>query len=251
MEREALEFVVLAFAPTFVLHGLLAASGESFSLESPTTAALYLPGLLAPSAAAVVIERVHRGRDGVRALLDGVRPRHVRSPRLVGAVAAPIALTGSALVLASASSAISFDAVLAVGQLWVVVGEEIGWRGWLWPRAVDHLGAVGGTVLVTVVWGLWHLPMFAVAASFQAEDGVLAFAAAIAAWGTIHGVLQLGAPSIVTAMVFHAMANITASTVDVTSRPALVATYAVGAALALGWLALRANVRSEVPETGT
>ena len=50
--REVATFLGLTFGATWSLHGALALTSEPFSLETPTTALLYLPGLLAPSAAA-------------------------------------------------------------------------------------------------------------------------------------------------------------------------------------------------------
>lgn len=45
-------------------------------------------------------------------------------------------------------------AVTTVGT----AGEEIGWRGWLWP-ALKPLGIVPGAVVGGVIWALWHLPI--------------------------------------------------------------------------------------------
>lgn len=242
--REVSAFVGLTFGTTWALHIALALTGESFSLESPTTALLYLPGLLAPSAAAFVIEARRGGRDGIRQLAALAQRARCRRAQLLVAVAAPLALTALALAASGGSATVHLEPAMAIGQVWVVAGEEFGWRGWLWPRAADRFGPTRGTALVTAIWGLWHLPMFAVAASPQAQDGALAFAAAIAAWGAIHGALQLGSRSVLTAMVFHAVANITVSTVNV-DRPARTAVYAEAAALTLWWLHSRSRSAAE------
>lgn len=36
------------------------------------------------------------------------------------------------------------------------LGEEFGWRGFLHPRAVGRYGLVRGTLVVGLLWGLWH-----------------------------------------------------------------------------------------------
>lgn len=38
------------------------------------------------------------------------------------------------------------------------LGEEIGWRGWLWP-ALKPLGRVRAAIVGGAIWSLWHLPI--------------------------------------------------------------------------------------------
>ena len=50
---------------------------------------------------------------------------------------------------------------------WGPLGEEPGWRGFALPRLEQRSGPLVGTLLLGVLWGLWHLPLFFIPGSDQ------------------------------------------------------------------------------------
>jgi len=43
--------------------------------------------------------------------------------------------------------------------VFLVLGEEIGWRGYLQEKLIGSLGSFKGIVILGLVWGIWHMPI--------------------------------------------------------------------------------------------
>lgn len=170
--RRLLAFVLLSYALAWAWWLPLALSGTTVGPGQGWPS--HLPGLLAPALAAAVVTAATTGRAGLADL--GARVVRWRVGwgwyLLIAATAAlallPLALGqggGGALTYSGAP-----EAGLAVVLYVLVVngfGEEIGWRGYLADGLlVRHSRAVTALV-VWVVWGCWHLPLFWVVASFR------------------------------------------------------------------------------------
>jgi membrane protease YdiL (CAAX protease family) len=74
-------------------------------------------------------------------------------------------MTGSPIETASGGLPLPVWALFVVRStlftlLVVAVGEEAGWRGWMLPELQKHLNPLASTVLIGIVWGLWHYPLF-------------------------------------------------------------------------------------------
>ncbi|HEX4653718.1 MAG TPA: type II CAAX endopeptidase family protein [Candidatus Udaeobacter sp.] len=53
-------------------------------------------------------------------------------------------------------SEMAISVTVGIAPMW----EEIGWRGFAQPRIQRQYGPVAGTLMLGVLWGVWHLPFF-------------------------------------------------------------------------------------------
>ncbi len=53
---------------------------------------------------------------------------------------------------------IGYAAGVTVNAL-VAIGEEMGWRAYLTPSLIEHVGILTAIIIVGIVWGLWHTPI--------------------------------------------------------------------------------------------
>lgn len=60
------------------------------------------------------------------------------------------------LVVLAPVNAIVGSILLDIGPL----GEEMGWRGFLLPRLLEKFGDLKASVILGLIWGFWHLPLF-------------------------------------------------------------------------------------------
>jgi len=83
--------------------------------------------------------------------------------------------------------------------------EELGWRGYAQPRLQVERSALTASVIVGIMHGLWHLPLFFVPGSAQSNVPFAAFLLTVIALNVLMAWLYNSAQgSVVIAMIFHA-----------------------------------------------
>ncbi len=69
-------------------------------------------------------------------------------------------LTLKTLVLIQLAEALSYAPFI---NTFAALGEEVGWRGFLYPRLKERFGIAKGRLLGGLIWGLWHWPVIILA----------------------------------------------------------------------------------------
>jgi uncharacterized protein len=90
----------------------------------------------------------------------------------------------------------------------VAVGEEAGWRGWMLPELQKRFSPLLSSIVLGIVWGLWHFPLFLNGQYTQdpilvfAKAGACAFLAILFTW-----LYNRSGGSLLLAVVLHTALN--------------------------------------------
>ena len=159
------------YALTFVISwGLMAAViGVA---PAPMAVALSL-GPLGPAAASIILTSFLDGKAGLRELVARLRRWRVGARwYALALLTAPLVMASTAVAVAvvfpgfygGVSTAAELVIVVLAGiAVGLIVGmlEELGWTGFALPRLRRRHGVVSTALIMAVLWGAWHYPMFA------------------------------------------------------------------------------------------
>lgn len=176
-DRSLIRFFALSFLIAWAVWipvGLLA----------PEQTALMLPGAWAPTIAALLLTWSSSGGSGVRELLRalvkwrvgvryylfaifvvlGIALLAIALDALLGGTPPALADIAARFGLPPEQAAMVFAILPIVFVTTIFVGgpiaEELGWRGYAQPRLQARMSVGAAGLVIGLVWGLWHLPLF-------------------------------------------------------------------------------------------
>jgi CAAX protease family protein len=169
-----LKYFVIAFAFTWFFWGLAALGARDVI---PALPGITVIGTFGPLVAAVIVTAQESGRVGVRSLLGRILQRRVAPIWYGVALLGPLVIILTAMVLEVALLGVQLPSLgVLIGELpstlltlvvnavymliFVTLGEEVGWRGYALPALQARYSALLASLILGVVWGLWHLPVF-------------------------------------------------------------------------------------------
>lgn len=211
-KRPLILFFLLAFVlPWFAWGTAIAQDRGLLGWHLPGSLAFWLGLPIATFAAAALTG----GRPAVRDLLLRLVRVRVRwhwyavAALLTPALAVVAVLAGSALGWPAAVGALvppSGLFALVLLDVWLfLVTEEMAWRGFALPRLQARMSALPAALLLGLIWGLWHIPLFLTAGSFQSGLPFAGFLVSIVATSVLTSwIFNHTRGGVLPAAVFHA-----------------------------------------------
>lgn len=186
-------FFLLAYAITWMLWLPVAAASQCalpFSISQNVGQGMLILGGFGPSLAGLILVRLTGGRDGVRSLLRRLFIWKVNPLWYVGVLLSPFIVIAATERLHSAlhdrvpdfannplifpcaqyntaQTLAKFNHLSLLIPLFVMVlliagplGEELGWRGFALPELQRRRSPLIASLILGVLWGVWHAPLF-------------------------------------------------------------------------------------------
>lgn len=143
-----ISYFILAYALAWILIPLTVSVSIGFGFLA----------LFGPAFAALIVTGVTEGRTGVRQLLAKIIQWKVSWIWYVVAVGLPFALAVVVWWLAGTPARTTQPLSLTLILAALVIGEELGWRGFALPRLQERFSPLVSSLISGSLWAAWHLP---------------------------------------------------------------------------------------------
>lgn len=213
--RPIARFFVLAYLIAWALWAptILKARGI-IDWEIPGADSL---GLFGSSLAAVITAGLTEGKTGVKAIWGRMLTFRIKPLWFLVPVLSPILLCGLAVGLEMALGGPSLIGSVMPLQMAPVyfllqilthlLTEEPGWRGYALPKLQERHSPVRASLILGLLWGCWHIPLFLIPGRPQAEMPFLGFLLAVIAATMLMTWVQNRAGSSFVSVLFHSSMN--------------------------------------------
>ncbi len=225
--RDPWKFFLLTFAYSWLIWIPSVLDGIGIDLPFSVTGysmVVVIIGAFAPLMAAITLVTREAGWKGAKAFLSQAFNFRLKPIYLVIALVLPIIIHAIVHYLAPAfgldvaktlfPTEISVaPIILAIPYffLMLVIGggqEEFGWRGYAQEPLQEKIGIIPASLVIGVIWGIWHLPLWFMTGDLHSAYSFLAFVIMTTSISIMYAWLyNSSGKKLIVVMFFHAMNN--------------------------------------------
>ncbi|MFE4764218.1 CPBP family intramembrane glutamic endopeptidase [Bacillus mycoides] len=211
MGNEIKRYVIRTFIFTWILWGLLISliKLNITTFGTPLAMILFVFGGIMPAIVATSLKKKYGSKEEFRVFIKNiVNPRHHFVWYVLIVVLAfiscylPTIFGGATMHKPLYVALLSFPTMIVGGGF-----EEIGWRGFLQPALQKKNSAFFSTVIVSVIWAIWHWPLWFIPGTNQTQRDFIAFIITTIAVSFLLTTIFNATKSIFMCLIFHALLN--------------------------------------------
>jgi len=214
-------FIIFTYALSFVGGQLFYNPNISDYFPQPLLLILrilFLPAIVAPFSVAILLSYVENKKYGVRNLLKKFCHKRIPIQWYILAIIIPFVVHFFASILDSWRGTnflppfgnVSERTIVSMIIIFILagVGEEMGWRGYLLPRLQKKYSSVISSIIVGLVTGFWHLPLFLIRGAFHSNHAFIPFLLLSIAFSFIYTWLMDNTHAVLILALFHTFHDI-------------------------------------------
>ena len=195
------------FLMELVNHGVTA-YGKPFFMT------LYLLGGIFPSFAAFIV--VRKDKDTYRRLKAEIFKFKAGIFWYIAIFLLPLAISGLSWIIngflqKQSGPFLREPVYMVVGMLPIMIigggSEEIGWRGLVLPKLLEKMSPLKATLILSLVWGIWHIPLWFIRDVPQYGTNFLEFMVGTISLSFLLTILYLATRSVFLCILSHALEN--------------------------------------------
>lgn len=211
MSNDIKRYVICTFIGTWTLWGLLInlIKLNITTLGTLLAMILFVFGGIMPAIIAISLKKKYGSQEEFRSFIENiVNPKHHFAWYILIIILAfiscylPTIFGGATMQKPLYVALISFPIMIVGGGL-----EEIGWRGFLQPALQKRFSELFSTVIVSVIWAIWHWPLWFIPGTNQTQRDFIAFIITTIAISFLLTTIFNATKSIFMCLIFHALLN--------------------------------------------
>ena len=225
--RNPWKFFLLTFAYSWIIWIPSVLDGIGIRLAFDVTGysmIVVIIGAFAPMLAAITLIAQKAGWQGIKSFFGQVLDFHFKPVYALLALALPLLIhliahyTALALGLVVAETLFPGEMpvsplLLAIPYffLMLLIGggqEEFGWRGYAQEPLQEKMGVIPASLVIGVIWGFWHLPLWFMAGDLHSAYSFFAFVMMTTSLSIVYAWLyNASGKKLIVVIFFHAMNN--------------------------------------------
>ncbi|WP_274366291.1 CPBP family intramembrane glutamic endopeptidase [Paenibacillus thermotolerans] len=210
--KKSLVFLLVNFLITWIPWIVVAVTLDHKMKDGEPLFVLYiLGGLLGPVLSALIAQRFFGPKSEFKAFLKQIIK--FKAPWIAYPFVIFIPLVFSLLSQVVDGAKLDFPGpyymVLLTIPMFMIGGglEEVGWRGVLLPELLKKFSPIKATIVVSVFWAIWHIPLWFINGTVQTELNFWWFCASVLWMSVLLSVVYIATNSVFLCILMHALFN--------------------------------------------
>ncbi|SFB30445.1 CPBP family intramembrane glutamic endopeptidase [Clostridium frigidicarnis] len=211
MEKDVKRYLWYTFASSWILWGIIIIANQLNLMRygTPLSMLFFIAGGLTPPICEIWIKKKYSSSNDYKSFIKSIlNPRHqvVWYIIVIGLAFIfsflPTLFGGATIEHPLYIAILAFPIMIIGGGL-----EEIGWRGFLQSALQKKFSIISSTVIVGIIWTVWHLPLWFISGSPQSSMSFLCFSITGIALSFLLAAILYGTKSVFLCIIFHTFIN--------------------------------------------